>query len=257
MKIIAIASGKGGVGKTTLCANLSVALRKQGNSVLSIDMDPQNGLGLHFGIPQDTINGISRATLSSADWSAAICQSEAGDSVLPYGLIDDADRTTFERTLAEEPGLLQTQLQLLNLPIDSYVILDTPPGLSVYQQQAFSACHALMQVLCPDPACYLMASKYIEKIKKECACRPDFIGHMVSINKVDLSRQLDKDLMELMHESLASDYFSVIHQDPSIPEALAWGLTMLDYKTDCSGTRDITHTVNVLKKLMADAMAVH
>ncbi len=39
MQIVAMASGKGGVGKTTLTANLGLALAEQGARVVMIDAD--------------------------------------------------------------------------------------------------------------------------------------------------------------------------------------------------------------------------
>jgi chromosome partitioning protein len=41
MRIIAIAQGKGGVGKTTLATSLAVAAEAQGERVLLLDLDPQ------------------------------------------------------------------------------------------------------------------------------------------------------------------------------------------------------------------------
>jgi chromosome partitioning protein len=51
-KTIAIASRKGGVGKTTTAVNLAVGLARQGKSVLALDLDPQGSMTVSFGVKE-------------------------------------------------------------------------------------------------------------------------------------------------------------------------------------------------------------
>ena len=52
MKIVSVINYKGGVGKTTITANLGAEIANRGYKVLMIDLDPQASLTFSF-IPPD------------------------------------------------------------------------------------------------------------------------------------------------------------------------------------------------------------
>jgi len=55
-KLYAITNQKGGVGKSTTCANLGTALSELGKKVLILDLDPQAGLTTSLGFKPDSLD---------------------------------------------------------------------------------------------------------------------------------------------------------------------------------------------------------
>jgi chromosome partitioning protein len=59
MHIVSVINYKGGVGKTTLTANLASELAYRGNKVLMIDLDAQASLTFSFITPDDWKNNYA------------------------------------------------------------------------------------------------------------------------------------------------------------------------------------------------------
>lgn len=238
MKIIAVVSAKGGVGKTTVTANLDTALCYGGCTVYSADLDPQNALRLHFGLDPQDIHGIARATLAGEDWRRACLTSASGVHVLPFGQLNETDRVAFERHLETHPDWLVSHLRTLQLGENDLVLLDTPPGPSVFMRQALSAAHLVLVVTLADAASYATIPLMEDLIQTYCSNRPNFGGHAFIINQVDHSRQLARDVVQVMRSHFGERVIGTIHQDQAVSEALAYDKSVLDYDAHCQATQD-------------------
>ena len=117
--IVAIASGKGGVGKSTTTVNLALALAAEGASVGILDADI-------YGPSQPMMMGIEGRPESS-DGKTMEPMENYGVQVMSIGFLIDADNPMIWRgpmvTQALEQLLRQTNWRELD-----YLIVDMPPG---------------------------------------------------------------------------------------------------------------------------------
>ena len=118
--IIAIASGKGGVGKSTVAVNIALALAADGASVGLLDADI-------YGPSQPTMVGLAGEQPVSEDGKTMRPVLAHGLQVMSIGFLVDPDQAMIWRgpmvTSALNQLLLQTQWSDLD-----YLIVDMPPG---------------------------------------------------------------------------------------------------------------------------------
>jgi ATP-binding protein involved in chromosome partitioning len=117
--IVAVASGKGGVGKSTTAANLALALAAEGARVGLLDADI-------YGPSLPMMMGIEGRP-ESADGKTMLPLENHGVQVMSIGFLVDPDQAMIWRgpmaTQALEQLLRQTQWKDLD-----YLIVDMPPG---------------------------------------------------------------------------------------------------------------------------------
>jgi cellulose synthase operon protein YhjQ len=255
IKIVAVISGKGGVGKSTLSANLGSTWQRQGKAVLVVDLDPQNALRNHLGLAfepgaEEQIAGIAQLGEAEDDLRERCQLSPAGVAVLPFGSVDETRRRAFERQLDSEPDWLAQRLADLQLSDGAVVILDTPPGPSVYLQQALTVANLALVVTLSDAASYATLPMIDNLILTYTAERSEFMGAVYVVNQVDSSRQLNKDVTLIMRNILGKRLIGLIHRDQSIAEALAYNRSVFDYDPSGRGCHDIQAvSAAVLEKL--------
>ena len=117
--IVAVASGKGGVGKSTTTVNLALALAAEGASVGILDADI-------YGPSQPMMMGIEGRP-ESVDGQSMEALENYGVQVMSIGFLIDADNPMIWRgpmaTQALEQLLRQTNWRELD-----YLLVDMPPG---------------------------------------------------------------------------------------------------------------------------------
>lgn len=126
MKIITIASLKGGVGKTTTAIFLALALKERGKHVLVIDVDPNNNLTDFFLRDTDPAEIEARNVkhFLSGELAADGCIHESGGlSVIPCTV----SLHTASHELSRSPGTILRFSSLLRKLDYDVVIIDTPP----------------------------------------------------------------------------------------------------------------------------------
>ncbi|MGL4318323.1 MAG: cellulose biosynthesis protein BcsQ, partial [Pseudomonas sp.] len=232
----------------TLAANLAAALHKLGRAVLAVDLDPQNALHHHFSPLEGQerpapVAGIARL---DSDWRELGLASSSGTYVLPYGQVDETQRRAFEAQLESDPQWLAYQLSDLQLADGAVVIIDTPPGPSLYLQQALAVANVALVVSLSDAASYTALPLIDGLIKTYAAGRAGFLGAAYLINQVDSSRQLSKDITQIMQAQLGKQVLGVVHRDQSVSEALAYNRNVLDYDPHGRGCHDILNCAQAI-----------
>ena len=241
MSVIGIVSMKGGVGKTSVSANLAAAMATMLGSgrVSVLDLDPQNGLHWHLGLENTASVGVCEQSLQGGDWRGVALKSEFGVTCLPYGMVDEPSREAFEALLAQEPNWVGAQINKSRLGEDAVVLIDTPPGPSVYLKQVFACADLILIVLLADAGSYATIPAMESWLDDMEVRRPDLRSAYV-LNQVDRSEALNRDVADMLCQHLGARLVPIgIHGDETVSEALAFQQPVLVYDPHGQASHDL------------------
>ncbi len=159
--VIAVASGKGGVGKSTTAANLALALAREGAKVGILDADIYGpSQGIMFGIAEGT-----RPQVKDQKWFVPL--KAHGVEVMSMAFLTDENTPVVWRGPMVSGALLQLITQTAWDDLD-YLVVDMPPGTGDIQltlAQNVPVAGAVI-VTTPQDLALLDAKKGVEMFRK-------------------------------------------------------------------------------------------
>ena len=229
-RIIAVVNQKGGVGKTTTVLNLGTALRREGQRVLLVDLDPQAALSVSLRVPvNQAAQTIYQVLLEQSPASGAVRGTSAGADLIPANI----DLAAAELELASEIGrerVLAEALQPLHASYD-FILIDCPPSLGLLTINALVAAgEVLIPLQCEFLAMRAMnlLLRTVEKVKAKLNPGLSVLGILVTMyNGRTVHSQ---EVLEEVRSTFGSKVFSeVVKNSVRFKEAPAVGLSILDY----------------------------
>ncbi len=188
-KIIVIASGKGGVGKTTTAINLAVAMKYFGKDVLVIDGNLSTpNVGIHLNAPEVPIN-LNHVLRGKAEPFEAVYEHESGIKIMPSSI----SVKELKRTKPEKLKNFKNRFK----KISKHVIVDCAAGLGNEASCAIETADELIIVTNPEmPAITdaLKAVKIAEQLKKPVK---GIIVTRVKKDTIELSPEVVKEMLEI------------------------------------------------------------
>ena len=145
LRVLAVSSGKGGVGKTNFVANLAYALSKRGEKVLVVDADlGLNNIDILLGLaPKKHIGHLLSGEATVED---IILHGPADINILPAG--DGLQELT--QLPPEKKILLMDELDRVSQGYD-FLIFDTGAGISNNVTYFCSAAHETILIATTEP----------------------------------------------------------------------------------------------------------
>src|SRR2546426_12535630 len=214
-KVIAVTSGKGGVGKTNIVTNLAIALARQGTRVLVLDGDlGLANVDLLLGISpqydlQDAILGDRRLEDIVLEGPEGIRVVPASSGVEELANLDEYRTECLLRSLA-------------NVEADvDMIVIDAPSGIGTHAVALSQAADEIVVVTTPEPTSFSDAYAMIKVLsQRPLKCTPALLVNQANSESdaLEVSRRVQSVAKRFLN--LEIEYWGFILADESVPKSV-------------------------------------
>jgi flagellar biosynthesis protein FlhG len=221
-RILAVASGKGGTGKTSISVNLSLALGRMGRKVCLLDAD----LGLSN---VDVLLGISpKLTLEHVLFEGLPMEQVLVPAAPRVDVVPGGSGVSRLADLSREARLSLAN-EFAKLEGYDYLVVDGSPGVSSQVIAMCLACPELLVVVNPDPASITDAYALVKVLSENGMRRSPYL----TVNRAR-SREYARDIFARLRGAMAkylkldARFLGYIPSDPHMSAASARQRPLVD-----------------------------
>jgi len=236
-RVIAIASQKGGVGKTTTAINLGASIAQQGRRVLLLDIDPQgnatSGLGVNGNDQRTT---IYEALIGQADLRQSVMPTALANlDLVPAGQRLSGAEVELVGLIARE-GRLKACVASIRAEYD-FILIDGPPSLGLLTVNALTAADSVLIPL----QCEYLALEGLTQLIAAIRLVQDHLNPGLRIEgvlltmfdaRLNLSQQVADEARKFFAERV---YKTVIPRNVRLSEAPSFGKPIVLYDPHSTG----------------------
>ena len=219
--VYAIASGKGGVGKTTATVNLGTTLAQAGKRVAIVDVDL--GMANLAGFVSLTPDSVTLHDVLADDASV-----EEATYRLTENIVAIPSGRSLEGYAETAPERLREVVETLRERFD-YVLLDVGAGVNHETVLPLGLADAVVLVSTPEPAAVHDVTKTIELTERA--------GGEVEGLVVNRARSADGVSYEEIADRLEVELLAAIPEDPAVRESAFAGTPLVVHAPQCPASK--------------------
>ncbi|OUN25563.1 ParA family protein [Pseudoflavonifractor sp. An85] len=259
-EVIAVVNQKGGVGKTTTCANLGIGLAQAGKEVLLVDCDPQGSLSVSLGYHQPDklsftlTDAMSRILMDEPlGGREGVLTHPEGVDLMPADIRLSGMEVSLVNAMSRET-ILRQYLDTMRGKY-SHILIDCQPSLGMLTINALAAADRIIIPVQPE---YLPAKgleellKTVNKVKRQINPKLGIDGILLTM--VDSRTNLAKEVSSLIRETYGSKikvFDSVIPYSVRAKESSKKGKSIFAHEPEgkvAEGYRNLTKEVSRLER---------